>query len=313
VSPASVTRICITHFHGDHCLGLPGMLLRLGLSQVDRPVPLHFPASGAEYVDRLRHGTIAYERTPVDLRPVDAAGTDPATDPGATCSAPTCNVSDTSPDNRRDIDGLITVAEGPPVRIRCAPLDHTPRDTGRPGDEPQVDVLGWRVEEPDGVRMLTDRLRALGIAGPRVGRLQRDGSLTLDDGRVVRLEDVSERRPGRSFAFVMDTRWCDGALALARGVDLLVIESTFLQAEEVLAHRYGHLTAAQVGRLVCEAGVRRVVLTHFSERYPDASVLAEEAWAAIQAYEGPGPGFRGGREDVIAARDLDHIGFPHRR
>ena len=79
-------------------------------------------------------------------------------------------------------------------------------------------------------------------AGPDVGRLQREGPLRLG-GRTVRLEEVSEPRPGQSVAVVMDTGRCDGALALARGVDLLVCESTFLHADADLAERYGHLTA----------------------------------------------------------------------
>ena len=57
----------------------------------------------------------------------------------------------------------------------------------------------------------------MGLAGPDVGRLQREGSLN-----GVRLEDVSVLRPGQSFAFVMDTAPCPGAEELAHGVDVLV-------------------------------------------------------------------------------------------
>src|SRR5438034_1111465 len=79
----------------------------------------------------------------------------------------------------------------------------------------RADTFGWRVVEPDGRRMLPDRLGAAGINGADVGRLQRQGSLVLADGRVVTLEAMSEHRPGQKFAFVMDTRLCAGALALA--------------------------------------------------------------------------------------------------
>jgi ribonuclease Z len=48
VSPSSITRICLTHLHGDHCLGLPGVLQRLALDDLERPVHLYFPASGLE-------------------------------------------------------------------------------------------------------------------------------------------------------------------------------------------------------------------------------------------------------------------------
>src|SRR5204863_6905172 len=107
----------------------------------------------------------------------------------------------------------------------------------------------------------------------------------------VTLAEVSAPRPGQRFAFVMDTRLCDGVYALAEGVDLLVIESTFLDEDADLAWRYGHLTAAQAGRVAAESGVRRLVLTHFSQRYPDPAAFAREA----------GRHFTG---DLIVAEDL---------
>src|SRR3712207_7651734 len=96
--------------------------------------------------------------------------------------------------------------------------------------EHPVESFGYRLVEPDGRRMRPDLLAAAGIAGPDVGRLQREGVLAVD-GRTVRLDEVSEPRPGQRFAFVMDTRLCDGVYALAEDADLLVIESTFLAAD----------------------------------------------------------------------------------
>ena len=61
VTATDLTRICITHFHGDHCLGLPGTIQRLSLDRVPHPVAVHFPAGGAEYFARLRHATSFYE------------------------------------------------------------------------------------------------------------------------------------------------------------------------------------------------------------------------------------------------------------
>jgi ribonuclease Z len=55
VSWASITAICITHFHGDHCLGLPGILARFALDNRETPVDIYYPETGAEFVERLRH------------------------------------------------------------------------------------------------------------------------------------------------------------------------------------------------------------------------------------------------------------------
>ncbi len=253
VPATAITRICITHFHGDHCLGLPGVVLRLGLDGVvDRPVPIHHPASGAEHLHHLRHATISRERVMVEPRPVTVPG---------------------------------VVDAGPPFELSCAPLRHG------------VDVLGWRVEEPAGRRMLPAALQAVGIVGPDIGRLRDLGSLVVG-GRTVHLDEVSELRRGQSFAFVMDTSWCDEAVELARGVDLLVCESTFLHADRALAESYGHLTARQAGELAAAAGARRLVLTHFSQRYPDAAAFGEEAAAVFP--------------DVVVAEDLMRVQVPRR-
>ena len=252
--PASrITRICLTHLHGDHCLGLPGVLQRMALDKATHPVHLYFPASGQEYVDRLRHASVAFTGPDVREHPVAS-------------------------------DGIVD--DWGPVSLHTRALSH------------RVDTYGWRVQEPDGRRMLPDRLAALGIAGPAVGELQRAGVLSVG-GRTVRLEDVSEPRPGQSFAFVMDTRACDAAVELARGVDLLVCESTYVSGEEELAERYAHLTAAQAASIAATAGARRLVLTHYSGRHPDEAVFEADARRIFP--------------DVHAARDLDTIPVPPRR
>ena len=131
---------------------------------------------------------------------------------------------------------------------------------------------------------------------------QRAGELRVG-GRTVRLDEVSEPRPGQRFAFVMDTRLCDAAFALADRADMLVCESTFANAEAALARDYGRMTAGQAGQIAAQAGARLLVLTHFSQRYehgPDGDRrLADEAAAAF-----------GG--EVLLARDLDRIPVPAR-
>jgi ribonuclease Z len=114
----------------------------------------------------------------------------------------------------------------------------------------------------------------------------------------VTLEEMSEPRRGQVFAFIMDTRLCDAAFALADGADLVVCESTFLERDAGLAAAYGHLTAAQAARIAAEAGARRLVLTHFSQRYPDDAGFAAEAGELFP--------------DVVVARDLDRVPVPPR-
>ena len=253
VAGNDVTRICLTHFHGDHSLGLPGVVLRLAQEQVAHPVPLHYPASGEEYLDRLRHATPFHDTVDTPRCPVEADG---------------------------------AIATGDFGTLSARRLDHT------------IDCFGYRLVEPDGRRMLPDRLAAAGIAGPDVTRLQEEGSLVVG-GRRVSLAEVSQPRRGQRFAFVMDTRLCDGVYALADGADMLVVESTFLSTERELADKFGHLTAAQAGRVAADSGVRTLVLTHFSQRYQDPDAFGAEA-----ATQFPG--------DIVVAEDLTRVTVPKR-
>ena len=74
-----------------------------------------------------------------------------------------------------------------------------------------------------------------------------------------------------------DTRPCDSSIALAERVDLLQHEATYLDKHAALAEKYGHSTATQAATIARDAAVRHLVITHFSSRYPDESVLVDEA------------------------------------
>ncbi len=74
VAPPCVTRIFVSHFHGDHCLGLGSMLMRLNLDKVKHPIHCYYPASGKVYFDRLRYSTCYHEVIEVIEHPVAEEG-----------------------------------------------------------------------------------------------------------------------------------------------------------------------------------------------------------------------------------------------
>ncbi|MFE0255933.1 ribonuclease Z [Streptomyces sp. NPDC059010] len=251
VAAHDLNRICVTHFHGDHSLGLAGVIQRINLDKVPHPVTAHYPRSGQRFFDRLRYATAYRETVDLTEAPVGA-------------------------------DGVIADTGG--YALHTALLSHP------------VESYGYRLVEPDGRRMLPDRLAAHGIKGPDVGRLQREGVLG-----GVSLDEVSEIRRGQRFAFVMDTRLCDGVYTLADGCDMLVIESTFLDEDTGLAVEHGHLTAGQAARVARECGVRHLVLTHFSQRYTEPDDFERQARDA---------GFDG---ELTVAHDLLRVPLPKRR
>jgi ribonuclease Z len=74
VAPTCVTRMFISHFHGDHCLGLGSMLMRLNLDKITHPIHCYYPASGQVYFERLRYGTIYHQTIQVIEHPIKSEG-----------------------------------------------------------------------------------------------------------------------------------------------------------------------------------------------------------------------------------------------
>ncbi len=174
VRTTRITHICLTHLHGDHCLGLPGVLARLSQCHLRGPVWLHFPASGLRYVERLLTSAIVDLDLDLRLEPVSGPG---------------------------------VVVDHTRFRLRTEQLDHS------------TDAMGWRVEDPPRRHLLPDRLRELDLRGAAVEQLVDQGQVRVGD-RVVHFDEVSEMGEAHVVAFVLDTRWCDGAVALARDAEL---------------------------------------------------------------------------------------------
>jgi ribonuclease Z len=231
IAPTVISRIFISHFHGDHCLGLGSILMRLNLDKITHPVHCYFPASGQKYFHRLRYGTIYHDTVRVIEHPVSEEG---------------------------------LVHDDGKFRIEAVFLDHG------------VDNLGWRVTEPDTRKYDPEALKNAGLHGLQIKQLIQDGYLVVE-GRRVELEQVSHVRKGDSIAIVIDTRYCQSAVEIAKNAKMLLCESTYLEEHRDLAYRHQHLTAKEAATIAKEAHVHTLVLTHYSARYQSLKNFEKEA------------------------------------
>jgi ribonuclease Z len=231
IAPTVVNRVFISHFHGDHCLGLGSILMRLNLDKVNHLIHCYYPASGKKYFDRLRYGSIYHEMITVIEHPVSQAG---------------------------------LVEDDGHFRIEATFLEHG------------VENIGWRITEPNTRKFDNEKLAYYGVKGAMVKEIQEKGSLIVQ-GQAVTLDQVSWIRTGDTFAIVIDTLPCQSAVSIARNATLFLCESTYLDEHRDLAKLHNHLTAKQAALIAKEAGVKELILTHFSARYQNLKPFEQEA------------------------------------
>ena len=302
-----VTHAFVSHAHMDHFAGFDH-LLALGLGRVRRLVLW----GGPGFADRVEHKLRAYtwnvvhryavpmtieahalapDGTRTNARFDSAerfARTDIAAVGAADGAAAECNGA---PDAARD-DVLL---DEPLFRVRAGFVDH------------EMPVLAFAIEEKAQVRVAADRIAARGLAtGPWL-RTLKDAVLAgapddtpIDIAWRDRAGAHAERHPvgalrslvldtvpGRRIGYVTDLRYTEANVerlaGLLDGVDVLYIESVFLDADRDHALRKNHLTARQAGTIARRLGAKRVVPFHFSPRYRGAEdALRDEVEAAWQ-------------------------------
>jgi ribonuclease Z len=234
--------VLITHLHGDHFNGLPGLLGTLGLEGRERPLTVAGPRGIASLLEALaRAGSLGVGGLPVRIVELEGEG------------------------------GTLEFPREAPAAfaVETRALAH------------RVPTFGYRVSLPDRPGTLdVDGAVAAGVPrGPLLAEVKEGRLVVLPDGR--RLDGsrfLGPVRRGPSVAYALDTTPCRAAVELGRGADLLVHESTYEHARAELAHARGHSTGVEAARVALEASAGTLLLTHFSPSV-DGERVADEARA----------------------------------
>ena len=243
---SQLRRIFITHMHGDHVFGLPGLLASLGLSGSSGGVDLYGPDPLESYLEGVLRTSSTRIGYPLDVHRV-----------------------------RNAAEAGRLVFEDEDLTVRAAPLHH------------RVPAYAYRVEEkPKAGRFDIKKAQEMRIPpGPVYAALKRGETVTLQDGRRIEGKTLcGPQRAGASIVYCTDTVFCEAAVTLAKGADLLIHESTFAHSEADMAFQRQHSTSTMAAQTAAEAGVRQLVLTHLSPRYaPGNAVTADDLLAEARA------------------------------
>ncbi|MEX1029135.1 MAG: ribonuclease Z [Paenibacillaceae bacterium] len=240
---SKLEKIFITHLHGDHLFGLPGLLTSRAHQGVQSPLMVFGPQGIRNYIETsllASQSRLEYKLEIIEL------------------------------DETQHSDELVSIYEGDGYRIYCALLEH------------RIESFGYRVEEKDRPGKLAhNKLAKLGIpSGPEYGLLKQGIDVTLHDGTILRAADyIGNSVPGRVVTIMGDTRACPNILRLAVRADVLVHEATFSRNLQQLAYDYHHSTTEDAARAALQSEVGTLIMTHISSRYQDDSIemLLQEA------------------------------------
>jgi ribonuclease Z len=240
VSRVGVSHLFLSHLHGDHVLGLVGLLSTMAGEGRSAPLHIYAPTNAGHSIAEL-----------IDL------------------STKLMDITLTFPVQHH----ILPVGfSGELVRTRNAVV--TARML-----EHRITSFGFRVEELPHVNIDLEKARAFGIEpGPILGEIKRVGYVHRSDGQTIHLADITTPpHTPRSFVYCGDTRVCEASVELAMNADVMLHEATFSDEMLLKAAERFHCTASQAAHQARLAGVGRLYLTHFSVRYKTLAPLLREA------------------------------------
>ena len=233
---SKLEKIFISHLHGDHVFGLPGLLASRGLrgGKNQQKVQIFGPEDLDIYLKETLNITKTYIPYEIEIKIIPP------------------NLS----------AGIIW--EDEEYVVRYTEVKHN------------IKTYAYSVEEKkDRSHFLIDKARRLNIPPGPIYRILKNGkTVELPNGRTFQGKNfLNKIKKGRKIVFCGDTTYCENLLHLAKGADLLIHEATFSQEEEDLAKRNFHSTTTTAAKVAKEARAKQLILTHISPRYSSNNKL----------------------------------------
>jgi len=230
IKPGKITKLLITHWHGDHVLGIPGLIQNLAANNYRRALEIYGPKGTKKYLKNMLSGIVMQERIKYEVNEINA--------------------------------GIFYKKD---FILEAAHLDHiTP-------------CLAYSIREKDRRKIKLNYLKKFGLKqNPLLGDLQK-GKNIVYQGKKISADKATELIKGKKITVIMDTAPTRNAEKIARDSDLLIAEATWSKELEKFVMKRKHLTAELAAKMAKKANAKKLILTHFSQRYKDMKELETEA------------------------------------
>ncbi len=226
INPCKITRILITHWHGDHVLGLPGLFQTLALNNYRKTLRIYGPKGTKKFISSLYKLFVFREKLKIEVREVKGK-----------------------------------FLETPDFYLEAFPLKHG------------ASCNSYVFVEKDKRRLDKKKLEKLNLPKTKLlGDLQK-GKNIKHKGKIIKARSITYTEKGRKIAIILDTAQCSSCNKAAKNADLLIAEATYAEREKQLGKQYKHLTARQAASIARKGKVKKLILTHISQRYDNKEKL----------------------------------------
>jgi len=222
LNPCKLTKIFITHWHGDHVLGLPGLFQTLALNNYSKTLKIYIPRKTKHHLELMLKMFVFQGKIKTEI--IEASG---------------------------------KFFENSDFYLEALPLEHN------------TPCNGYAFVEKEKIRIDKSKLKKLKISREeqiKLNDLAKGKNIKINN-KLIKSKDFTYKQKGKKIAVILDTKINPNCEKLAKNADLLISESTYLKEEESLAKERGHLTAGQAAQIAKKSKVKKLILTHVSQRY----------------------------------------------
>lgn len=240
VSFGKLHSIFISHLHGDHVFGLPGLISTLNL--LGRKADLSIYAH--EEINYLLRPTLDYFCSHISF------------------------VVHYIPLQKNE---CAEIFDNKSIRITTFPLNH------------RIASNGFLFEEKASLRHIKpEMIEFYGIPYREILSIKEGNDFVTESGKKIdNALLTTPGNPAKRYAYCSDTAYDESIIPHIQGADMLYHEATFADSEITLAKQTFHSTARQAAKIAKAAGVKKLIIGHFSSRYKTMERLLDESMSVF--------------------------------
>lgn len=233
LSPSKITKILITHWHGDHILGLPGLIQTLSHSDYTKTLEIYGPKNTKKYLANLLN-SFKYQETKIKIKVTE-------------------------------IDSNKKFFENKDFSLHSQKTKHSIRG------------LAYSLQEKEKRKINLAYTKKFGLTRDKIlGKLQQGETITFK-GKKITPEKGTITIPGKKISIILDTELTKDLIKFSKNSDLIISESTFSKDHKKEAKKSRHLTSEDAANLAKKSKSKKLILTHFSQRYTTTKEIEKEA------------------------------------